>query len=239
MDNDSDLYLRIREKEGRRHSDEAVGHLPDVPSDHPLRVEWQARTASAKRLLAYLARLPKPMTLLDLGCGNGWLANQVASVAGVQVAGVDRNRVELEQAARVFGGNQRARFIAADIFSAPFPPRSFNLVLIASAIQYFADLPELIRALKLLLKPTGEAHIMDSPLYRPAELAAARERTRLYYEQLGFPSMAGQYHHHTFASLDPFCPARLYDPQPWAVRLRRAWGAVESPFPWIRLRPPF
>jgi SAM-dependent methyltransferase len=131
------------------------------------------------------------------------------------------------QARRVFAHRQNVTWVAADIFCPPFG-RSFNVVVMASSIQYFPDLSQLIEALLPILRDNGEIHILDSPLYSKDDLPAARERSRRYYEQLGFPSMAAHYHHHTPAALDPYHPVWLYHPDP---------SVKDSPFPWIRLRP--
>ncbi len=236
MDFASDIYSRVREKDGRLYSDDVVGRLPDLPGAHPLRTEWRARAASAARLCAHLAQLSRPLTILELGCGNGWLANRLARLHSCRVVGVDLNHFELSQAARVFAGNHRLMLLIADIFHAPFCERSFDTIIIASAIQYFPDLPMLIQRLTPLLSERGEIHILDSPLYPPSEVAEARARTQAYYAALGFPEMADHYHHHLLDTLAGFHPVRLYDPQSPLARLRRLFHLVDSPFPWIRLR---
>src|SRR5258706_6252182 len=111
------LYLRVREKEGRLYSDKVVAQLPSVSSGHLLANEWRARSASASRLTGYLAGQAKPLTILDLGCGNGWLAN-LLSKTGHRVIGVDQNLHELKQATRVFSSNLNVTFLETDIFSA-------------------------------------------------------------------------------------------------------------------------
>jgi SAM-dependent methyltransferase len=237
MDFDSDLYLRVREKEGRLYSDEVVSGLPGLPHAHPLRAEWRARAASAARLCAYLAQLTRPLTILELGCGNGWLTNRLAQLQDCRAVGVDLNHHELSQAARLFAQNRRLMFLAADIFQAPFGERSFDAIIIASAIQYFPDLPALIRRLMPLLSGRGEIHVLDSPLYVPSEVADARARTQAYYAALGCPEMAEHYHHHTLDALAEFHPTLLYDPGSPLARLWRLFHFVDSPFPWIRLRP--
>lgn len=236
LNSNSDLYLRVREKEGRLYSDEVVAHFPIASQTHPLWAEWRARAASAARLTEYLTRLPKPMTILDLGCGNGWLSNRAALVMGCRVMGVDFNPRELSQAARVFRENRRLAFVQADIFQAPFGERRFDLVLLASAAQYFSDLPALIRRLLALLSERGEIHLLDSPFYAPAEVAHAHERSQAYYTALGFPQMAAHYHHHGWETLSEFKPALLYDPHSALNRWRRRLRLPFSPFPWIRLR---
>ena len=167
-----DLYLRLREKEGRLYSDDIVARLPLMPDGHRFAAEWRARSASASRLTRYLSSRPRPLSILDLGCGNGWLSN-LLSKAGHSVLGMDQNRHELKQAARVFTTNSHLSFLEADIFSAPFIPGYFDVIVLASVLQYFQDAPGLVSMLSNYLKPQGEIHILDTPLYLDSELDAA------------------------------------------------------------------
>src|SRR5512133_1402896 len=176
----SELYLRVREREGRLYSDEIVRRLPDVPPGLPLHREWRARAASLESLSRYLLHLGQPLRLLEVGCGNGWLSHQLSTLPGVQVWGLDRRGIELTQAARLFN-RESAGFLAADVFRAPFAPRAFDVILLPSVIQYFADLPRLIRTLLADLRDGGELHILDSPVYDAADVQQARERTKTYY----------------------------------------------------------
>lgn len=232
---DSGLYLRVRQKEGRLFPDELAARLPDLPHSHPLAEEWRARADSAARLTRYLARRKQPLRILDLGCGNGWLARRLADLPSTRVFALDLFSVELKQAARLFSGPHLI-FLAADIFHAPFPPASFDAVILASVVQYFPDLPALLRCLRSFLTPRGEIHLLDSPLYREEEIPAARLRTRDYYASLGFPEMAGYYFHHPVSRLDGFSPRWLRRPGGLRARLFRALGRVVSPFPWVILR---
>ena len=116
---DPELYLNVREKEGRLYPDEIVARLPFMPSGHPLVTEWRARSASARRLVRYLNSLQKSLFILDLGCGNGWLSNLLADTRHI-VIGLDQNPYELKQAARVFLSNPNLTFLDAHIFSSPF-----------------------------------------------------------------------------------------------------------------------
>ncbi|HXF84378.1 MAG TPA: methyltransferase domain-containing protein [Anaerolineales bacterium] len=234
----ADLYLRVREKEGRLYSDDIVVHLPSIPDGHPLANEWRARSLSASRLTRYLARRPQPLTILDLGCGNGWLSHHLSQI-GAQVIGMDVNHFELAQAARVFSSRSNLLFLEGDIFSAPFPPAVFDIIVLASVIQYFPDLNRLLHALLPFLKPDGEIHILDSPLYpSQEEREAAVQRTRRYYSELGFPEMSEQYFHHCLSELNGFSVSRLYHPRSFLARLKRVLRVTDSPFPWLVVRHP-
>jgi SAM-dependent methyltransferase len=248
MSNFLDLYLQVREKEGRLYPDDIVRQLPAVPANHPLFSEWQARSAACDRLTTYLTRLRDRATLLELGCGNGWLANRIAETTNASVIGLDLNGRELHQARRVFAQRPNLSWILTDFTQPPFAGRVVDIVVIASAIQYFANLTELFETLVPWLRKEGEIHILDSPIYSPGELPAARERSRQYYAGLGFPEMTAHYHHHSADALTAHNARWLYVPQRPRSRPRspersparspeRSPAAWDSPFPWVRLRP--
>ncbi len=151
-------------REGRLYPDQLVARLPEIPGDHPLAEEWHWRADSSSRLLAYLAEKPGKLDLLDLGCGNGWLSMKLSCLRGSRVWGVDRNLLELHQAGRLFEKPNLLLF-AADITELPVHRNAFDIIILASVIQYFPDLAGLLHALLLLLKRSGEIHILDSPLY--------------------------------------------------------------------------
>ena len=234
MSRDVDLYVRVRRQEGRLYPDDVLAKLPLAPVTHPLRSEWLARTASANRLITYLMRAGR-IRILELGCGNGWLANRMAACIDGVVVGLDRESCELHQARRVFGKRRNLGWVSADVFSSPFSESVFEFIVIASAIQYFEDLPRLIVALTPLLTEKGEIHILDSPIYLADDLPGARQRSVYYYERLGFPEMTALYHHHTANSLDAFNPEWLYVPRGGVDEAKDK--VPDSPFPWICLRP--
>jgi SAM-dependent methyltransferase len=231
-------YLRVREREGRLLGDADVRRLPDLSSGHPLRDEWRQRADSAARLIRYLRRLSPPLAILDVGCGNGWLGRRLAELPGAEVLGVDRNSLELEQARRVFGDIPNLRFELADAMDTLAPGVPADVIVLASVIQYFEDLGALVERLTSWLAAEGEIHVLDSPLYEPVDVPAARERTRQHYEALGVPEMAAGYHHHAWPELAGLPVEVLYRPSTLARRIqRRLPGRPTSPFPWLRIGP--
>jgi len=233
----TDLYIRARSREGRLLDDAVVAGLPEVPPDHPHAAEWRLRAGSCRRLLAELRAQRRPLRVLELGCGNGWLAHRIAELPGSRVRGADVNDVELEQARRVFGQRGNLDFVHHDMRRPELPMPTPDLLVLASSVQYVEDTAPLIEAWLAALAPGGELHILDSPLYHLDEVAAAQERTLRHYAEIGVPEMAEAYLHHTWESLQRFHLEVLHRPDASLARLRRRLlGGPSSPFPWIRIR---
>ena len=229
-------YIAVRKAEQRVYDDAQVRRLPQVDAGHPHAREWALRRGSLARLLADLQRGGAVHTILDLGCGNGWMTHRLGALPGSRVLGLDLNVYELEQAARVFADRPQLAFAYGDIFEDILPPASFTRIILASCIQYFPDLPALIERLLPLLAVDGQIHILDSPFYTPQTIEAARQRTRDYYAGLGFPEMAGFYFHHQQNELARFRLQVCYDPASWGQKLsRRLGGKTSSPFVWLKI----
>lgn len=230
-------YLRAREREGRLYSDEFVRSLPSTPADHPLAAEWRVRAGSSARLLRHLAE-HRARRVVELGSGNGWLAAAIAARLGPgsRVVGVEANPVELEQSRRVFADRANLSFVEGDLERDTALPLDVpETIVLASAIQYVVDLPALLGRLRGQLAPGGELHILDSPLYTPAGVTAARERTRVHYDQIGVPAMAAAYRHHTWEEVAPFQPTVAFRPSGLVQRAVDRIGrpGTRSPFPWL------
>lgn len=226
------IYLRLRLQEGRLYTDQELEKLPVINRQHPYYSEWMIRRRSTKKLVQYIERNKNGSDILEIGCGNGWLTRQLASVTGARVIGVDINYMELQQAARVFHHIPNLHFIYTDIRNEPFREKKFDLAVFAASIQYFEMLPEILDKVLKLLKPGGEIHILDSPFYSPTEIQAAKQRSRVYYEQAGFPAMTSCYFHHSLNELHDYHPEILFDPNNWISQLQLS----KNPFHWIRIR---
>ena len=229
-------YLEARIKEGRLYPDEVVRQLPYLPPEHPQAREWGLRQHNVHQLLGLLKKHPKS-SILDLGCGNGWLTHQLVTNQEVQVLGIDINTPELEQANRLFATEQ-CSFAYGDIFMAPLPDQSFDLILLVSCIQYFPDLRKLLQRLIQLLRPGGEIHIMDSPVYQSSKRTLAQARTQAYYQEQGSTRMENHYHHHAWEDLSDFPYETHYTPDSLTNKIMRKMGLARSPFPWIIIRKP-
>ena len=221
-------YFSLRQKEYRLPDDELLKKVPDVPANHPHASAWKMRKVGLNKLLLALKNeLPKGGTLLDIGCGNGWMSNRIAE-AGFEVTAIDVTLAELEQAHRVFA-RPGLRFAFADLFTWQ-PDQSFNIALLASSIQYFAKPKELLEHLFAVNPDMKTVFISDSPFYSPREKSAAAKRSQRYYTDLGYPEMAANYHHHSLYDLG--YPATIVSRA--APRLvRKLIGG--SPFPIVKV----
>lgn len=219
-----DAYIKLRKKEGRVLSDEQVRLLPWVGTSQK---EWKIRNDSAQKLITHLASKNKSLTIVEIGCGNGWLSNLISEKIFCECCAMDINIVELEQAHRVFNANPRLLFVHVNPFQIAFH-NSIDIVIFASSIQYFGDLNEVLSHVLTWLTPDGEIHIIDSPVYNLTEMESARQRSKQYFIQLGVPEMTTRYFHHSWSDLSQF----RFNVRSRPSRLKRLWSN-SSPFPWI------
>jgi ubiquinone/menaquinone biosynthesis C-methylase UbiE len=225
-------YIELRSKEQRIYSDEELLHLPLIAKNHPHYSEWQVRKRSCNRLLHHLQKKQPLQKILEVGCGNGWLAHQLATIPGSKVFATDINFTELQQAARVFSHIPNLQFMYCDIHSEILEQMQFDCIVLAACIQYFPSPTDTITYLLGRLKINGEIHILDSPFYKPEEIAMAKQRTNDYYKDLGFPGMADHYFHHPVTGLAAFNYEMLYQPS----SLQHYLLQNKNPFPWLCIK---
>lgn len=225
-----DLYVEVRHKERRILSDKQVMFLPDAEPDDVHFKEWQIRKRSAGRLVAHLRKKNRPLDILDIGCGNGWLSSKLTSIKNVNVTGIDANEPEIAQARRVFK-ESGVHFICGDFDPDAFAGKKFDIILFAASIQYFPGMQAILRAALSILSSTGEIHIMDTNFYKAGELSAAMQRTAAYYATLGYPEMATHYFHHSINDLRPFNHQILFNPHSLINKISK-----NDPFYWITVK---
>lgn len=220
-------YTGIRKKEGRMYDDEVVRKLPETPRDHALHNEWKLRVNPARNFAAYL-KVNNCRSIVEVGCGNGWLTTFIQNQLNIPACGIDIEKPELHQAARISKG--KSTFVYGDVFSEQLNGLKADAVVLAACVQYFPDVKNLIRRLLEI----GTVYIIDSPVYKNGKSAEAKARSAAYFTSMGFPGMEKFYYHHERSALEEFKPKYLYDPSKGIWRLL---GLIfkSSPFPWIRI----
>jgi ubiquinone/menaquinone biosynthesis C-methylase UbiE len=227
-----EMYIAIRETEGRIYTDKQVAQLPVIDKDHRFYKEWTIRERSSQRLVTYLAAMNKPLNILEIGCGNGWLAAKLAGIPHAKVTGLDPNPIEIEQARRVFK-KPNLKFVQKGFDQGVFDEKTkFDVIIFAASVQYFSSVRAVMANAFALLTKDGKVHILDTPFYDKQQADVAAQRCRKYYEDMGFPHMADHYFHHTLNKLSAFKHKILFDP-------RGLWNRVvkKDVFYWIVLKP--
>lgn len=228
----ADLYGQVRDAERRILTDEDVRALPNGDALWNAD-EWRIRARGARRLVHALEEADRPLMILDVGCGNGWLTN-ILHQQGHMVIGLDGFTAELEQAARLFPG---PAFIRADLFTPELPKEHFDVIVFAASFQYFGDAPKTMDRCRELLRPRGEVHILDTILYHSrTEVEDARARSISYYDELGFPEMAAHYHMHRLADVQVAGRCRVLSAPGGMDRTLARFGRPASPFTHVVIR---
>lgn len=212
-------HWRRRAREGRIHNDPTVARLPDVPADHPLAREWGERADTLNRVATHLSRLWRSLVILDVGCGCGWMSHQLAAVRGnFRVYGLDLDRRELKTACRVFIHQTRLRFMFGDAQTVDLPSGCADIIVLAATLEHVAEPGRLIDRCLNWLTPSGELHIVDSPI------AGA-----------GRPTPTGPAV--PWEALRTYRPEVLFEPRAWANRLASWWwGEIpRTRHPWLKI----
>ena len=225
----ADKYTMLRKKEGRMYSDAEVLNLPLINSSHPFYKEWVIRKRSCKKLLQYLKKKGPVQNILEVGSGNGWLAAQFATIANGDVVGLDINNIELEQARKLFSNIQNLSFIHGSLNDEILLDKKFDVIVFAASIQYFESLKMIVDIALEHLTLQGEIHILDTKFYPVHEAILAQQRSKQYYNSIGFPGMEEYYFHHTLNELNVFQYKILFDPSSW----RNKFSFNKNPFHWI------
>ena len=224
-------YTDVRAKEKRLLSDTQVLLLPSYPTDEPHAKEWLIRKKSSQNLLRYIDTTPlkDDEWIFDIGCGNGWFSNLLASNTNARIFGIDINQLELEQAAHLFK-RENLIFGYWNLLLNPQLKGKAKIIIFNSSIQYFDNFEDIVKLCLSYLSQNGEIHILDSPFYKENLSSQAKERTEQYYLSIEAEDMIEYYHHHSYEKLSQFSHELMY--KPLASDLRKQ---DESPFPWIKI----
>ncbi|MDP9079241.1 MAG: class I SAM-dependent methyltransferase [Bacteroidota bacterium] len=221
-----DLYIDLRQEEKRVMTDDELMFLPDIDPAHVHFKEWQMRKRSSECLIRYLTAKNKPLNILEIGCGNGWLSSKLSTIKNSIVTGLDINEPEIMQANRVLKKNN-LQFVLGDFAPAMFPGK-FDVILFAASIQYFSSLKRILQDALSSLKDDGEIHIIDTNFYRQEDVTGAARRTEDYYTAMGYPEMTAYYFHHTLNDFRSFNYKVQFNPHTLLNKITK-----KDPFYWL------
>jgi ubiquinone/menaquinone biosynthesis C-methylase UbiE len=138
---------------------------------------------------------------LDVGCGPGYLACELAARIGPRgsVHGVDRSKSMLAIATRRSAAEHAAtvRFVVGDAVRLPFSAESFDAVTATQVYEYVADISGALAEARRVLRPGGRLLILDtdwdSVVWHSSDPAGMRRVLSAWDQHL----------------LDPYLPRRL------------------------------
>jgi ubiquinone/menaquinone biosynthesis C-methylase UbiE len=113
------------------------------------------------------AEIGPGQTVLDYGCGPGWLAIELARRVGSagQVHAVDLNEEFLARGARHAaeeGVADRIRFARIEGDRIPLADRAVDRVVTKNVLEYVPDLATTLGEFHRVLRPDGRLHVVDS-----------------------------------------------------------------------------
>ena len=241
-------YQTVRADEGWGASDASYYRvLPHVDQDDPQRNIWRIRAHSFEWLLALIGS-GGPLKILDVGAGNGWLANQLGrrghTVAALDLADDSRDGLGARAHYAISFETYQAEFDRM-----PFGAAQFDVVIFNAALHYACVLAATLREARRVMRPDGSIMVMDSPFYsrRSSGAVMVAEREASFVRKYGFSRQVRTIGFLTRTDLEQsVTEAGLKmnswaEDNRWAIRLRRTWiewrtGREPARFPVVMLK---
>jgi SAM-dependent methyltransferase len=172
-------YGAHRASEGRGHHGAELLALPYLATG-PLARQWGVRARSFDAFLRHVIRpaaaeADRPLDVLDLGAGSGWLCRRLADAGHYAVAvDVRDDTVDgLGAADELLRAGARFHRAAASFDALPLPSASFDVAVFNASLHYALDLAAVLAEAARTLRSGGRLVVLDSPFYaRDADGAA-------------------------------------------------------------------
>jgi len=184
-------YRRVREQDGYRQCAAAYyRELPRVARSDPQQAVWRIRQESFRHLCSrVLARLGRrPLRVLDLGAGNGWLSHRLTLLGNVCVAVDWLDDLDDGLGAARHYPTTFTR-LQADFERLPLVGGQFDAVIFNASLHYAANPTATLRNAANALVDDGALVVMDSPVF-VSDTDGQRmlaERQRGFTDRIGKP----------------------------------------------------
>jgi len=188
-----DAYGRHRESEGRgrERTDPVVLPflLPNGRNDGLAR-DWGVRARTFVRFMRAIVAVraaevaPRPLRVLDLGAGSGWLGYRIAQHGHEAVAlDVRTDDVDGLGAASVYRARLLRPFarVAASFEALPLAAASCDIAVFNASLHYALDLRVALNEAAHIVMRGGRIAILDSPFYageKPGQAMVEEKRSR-------------------------------------------------------------
>ena len=188
-------YETVRQAEGRGSTDPGYYRaLPFKDRSRRQAADWKIRARSFKVLVNnVLTRLQNPLErslkIIDLGAGNGWLSNRLAS-QGDRVLAIDLLVNELDGLGAWKHYEHTFTPIQAEFNHLPVMDRFADAVIFNASFHYSENYAVTLREALRVTSAQGLIILMDSPVYRRGASGQqmVQEREAQFKEKYGFAS---------------------------------------------------
>ena len=117
--------------------------------------EYEGGLHPKHRLMRYhdffVLRVKPGERILDIGCGNGALAYDVAEKGFVEVVGIDLNEANIQQA-KSHWAHPRISYINGDALK-DLPQENFNVVILSNVLEHLPDRPQFLANVQSIIQP--------------------------------------------------------------------------------------
>jgi ubiquinone/menaquinone biosynthesis C-methylase UbiE len=188
-------YAVIRHAEGRGSKDpEYYRALPFRDLTGRNTAQWEIRARSYRHfedaILHDIERKAKrPLSILDLGAGNGWMSNRLRQRGHHPIA-IDIFIDALDGLGALRHYQPSPDGLTAEFNILPFRDQSIDLAIFNSSFHYSSDYRRTLTEIRRCLRPGGCFVVIDSPVYgQPDHGEQMRaERQELFARTYGFRS---------------------------------------------------
>jgi SAM-dependent methyltransferase len=119
-------------------------------------------TLPTRTWLYGLAKLPRARDVLEVGCGTGVIAGELAHISSAWVVGLDIDGTMLAFARGQGGG---VAYAQGDAHALPFPGGSFDVVVCHYLLLWLADPAQAVREMARVVRPKGWVLACAEPDY--------------------------------------------------------------------------
>ena len=188
-------YAEQRASEGRAHRGTDLASLPYLASG-PFAREWAVRACTFDAFVREVvrplaAREGRPLQVLDLGAGNGWLCHRLAS-EGHRCTAVDIRDDEIDGLGAAAELRRRAQFdlVQATFEALPLGDALADLAVFNASLHYALDLARAMTEAARVVRFGGCIAILDSPFYTSEEAGRAMVREKRLHAAATFGERA-------------------------------------------------
>jgi SAM-dependent methyltransferase len=180
-----DDYEAIRQAEGRGSIDPAYYRaLPEQDLSGRHTAAWRIRAASYHTFIQHVLapfeqEQQRPLTILDLGAGNGWLSYRL-SQRGHDVAAVDLTTNEFDGLGAHRYYDLAFQSLLAEFDRLPLPDGAADVVIYNASFHYSTNYEQTLAEAQRVMQTGGIVVIIDTPVYRQAasgrQMVSERQR---------------------------------------------------------------